>query len=138
LMANPDSHGAYDSIVGFAHLRFGQDLAPQSFGGKPWVTFVRQDPAETYAPLNQLLIKVTTYGAAVFAILWVTGVVVAGRGGHCRRRGPSQGSRLSRVLVADGAAAGTYALRKKIDPLRGRYRQVSFFAPHFDDPPLSL
>lgn len=74
-----DSHGARDSIVGFAYLRFGQDLAPESFGGKPWVTFVRQDPQETYAPLNQLLMKVTTYGAAVFAILWITGVVVARR-----------------------------------------------------------
>ena len=79
LMANPDSHGAYDSIVGFAPLRLGLELAPQSFGGHQWHMLVRQDPAETYAPLNQLLTKVASYGVAVFVILWVTGVIVAGR-----------------------------------------------------------
>lgn len=77
--ARQDSHGAWDSLVGFAHLRFGGNLAPESFGGKQWVTFVRQDPAETYAPLNQLLVKVTAYGIVVFAILWVAGLIVARR-----------------------------------------------------------
>ena len=38
-----------------------------------------QDPAETYAPLDQLLIKVLLYGVAVFVILWVAGIIVAGR-----------------------------------------------------------
>jgi PAS domain S-box-containing protein len=38
-----------------------------------------QDPAETYAPLDQLLIKVLSYGVAVFVILWGAGIVVAGR-----------------------------------------------------------
>ena len=79
VMANPDSHGAYDSIVGFAPLRLGLDLAPESFGGHQWHMLVRQDPSETYAPLNQLLIKVASYGIAVFVILWGTGVIVAGR-----------------------------------------------------------
>ena len=79
LMANPDSHGAYNSIVGFAPLRLGLDLAPESFGGRQWHMLVRQDPSETYAPLNQLLIKVASYGVAVFVILWGTGVIVAGR-----------------------------------------------------------
>ena len=79
LMANPDSHGVYDSIVGFAPLRLGLKLAPESFGGHQWHMLVRQDPSETYAPLNQLLIKVASYGVAVFVILWVAGVVVAGR-----------------------------------------------------------
>ena len=77
--ANPDSHGAYDSIVGYAPLHLGVPLAPESFGGEQWHMLVRQDPAETYAPLKQLLIKVVSYGVAVFVILWVTGVVVAGR-----------------------------------------------------------
>ena len=79
LMANPDSHGAANSIVGFAPLHLGLGLAPESFGGRQWHMLVRQDPSETYAPLNQLLVKVASYGVAVFVILWVTGVVVAGR-----------------------------------------------------------
>jgi len=79
VQADRDSHGAVDSIVGFAQLRVGGNLAPESFGGRPWVTFVRQDPEETYAPLSQLLLKVAIYGVVVFAILWGVGVVVARR-----------------------------------------------------------
>ena len=79
MMANPDSHGAKNSIVGFAPLHLGIALAPESFGGHKWHMLVRQDPAETYAPLEQLLTKVALYGLAVFVILWITGVLVAGR-----------------------------------------------------------
>ncbi len=79
VQADQDSHGARDSIVGFSHLRFQDSLAPESFGGRPWVTFVRQDPEETFAPLNQLLVKVAAYGVLVFAVLWLVGIVVARR-----------------------------------------------------------
>lgn len=79
VMAEPDSHGKFGSIVGFAPMQLGFNLAPQSFGGREWRVVVRQDPAETFAPLNQLLVKVATYGGAVFVILWVAGVIVAGR-----------------------------------------------------------
>ncbi|GJL56834.1 MAG: hypothetical protein NPIRA02_39660 [Nitrospirales bacterium] len=79
IMANPDSHGSANSIVGFAPLRLGIPLVPESFGGHQWHMLVRQDPEETYAPLKQLLIKVASYGLAVFVILWITGVFVAGR-----------------------------------------------------------
>jgi len=79
LVANPDSHGAQHAIVGYAPLHLGVPLAPQSFGGKSWHMLVSQDPSETYAPLDQLLIKVLSYGAAVFVILWGVGIVVAGR-----------------------------------------------------------
>jgi len=74
-----DSHGGRNSIVGFSPVRLGNQLAPDSLEGKRWVTFVRQDPAETYAPLNQLLGKVAAYGVLVFAVLWGTGTVVARR-----------------------------------------------------------
>ncbi len=78
-VVSDDSHGGRDSIVGFAPVRLGDNLAPDSFGGKRWLTFVRQNPSETYAPLNQLLIKVAAYGALVLAVLWGTGMIVARR-----------------------------------------------------------
>lgn len=79
LVADPDSHGIEKAIMGFAPLRMGIPLAPESFGGKTWHVSVSQDPAETYAPLNQLVGKVGSYGLAVFVILWATGALVAGR-----------------------------------------------------------
>lgn len=74
--AERDSHGSEHSIVGYAHLRVGTDLAPESFGGRSWVMFVRQDPEESFAPLRQLLIKFTAYGAVLFAVLWGAGMIV--------------------------------------------------------------
>ncbi|TAJ25977.1 MAG: PAS domain S-box protein, partial [Nitrospirae bacterium] len=74
-----DSHGGRNSIVGFAPVHLGDRLAPSSLAGKRWLAVVRQDPQETYAPLNQLLIKVAAYGAVVMAVLWGTGAVVARR-----------------------------------------------------------
>lgn len=79
LVADPDSHGAQNSIVGYAPLHLGVTLSPESFGGKFWYMLASQDPAETYAPLDQLLTKVVSYGVGVFVILWGAGVVVAGR-----------------------------------------------------------
>jgi PAS domain S-box-containing protein len=78
-MAADDTHGGRDSIVGFAPVRLGDQLAPGSLGGKRWLTFVRQNPEEAYAPLRQLLIKVAGYGALVLAALWGTGWLVARR-----------------------------------------------------------
>ncbi|MGH7167997.1 MAG: PAS domain S-box protein, partial [Nitrospiraceae bacterium] len=78
-VASDDSHGGRNSIVGFAPVRLGDNLSPGSLGGKRWSTFVRQNPAETFASLDQLLLEVAAYGALVFAVLWGTGVVVARR-----------------------------------------------------------
>jgi PAS domain S-box-containing protein len=74
-----DSHGGRNALVGFAPVRFGESLAPGSLGGKQWITVVRQDPQETYAPLAELVAKVLLYGLLVLAVLWGTGVVVARR-----------------------------------------------------------
>lgn len=79
LVADPDSHGMPNAIVGYAPLHLGMPLAPESFGGKSWHMLTSQDSAETYAPLDQLLSKVIFYGISVFVILWGAGVVVAGR-----------------------------------------------------------
>lgn len=77
IQADQDTHGARNSLVGYAHVRIQETLAPESFGGRPWMTIVRQNPEETYAPLQQLLVKVAAYGVVVFGILWVTGLIVA-------------------------------------------------------------
>ena len=74
-----DSHGSQQALIGFAPVRFGERLAPGSLGGKQWVTVVRQDPQETYAPLAELVAKVLLYGLLVLAVLWGTGMVVARR-----------------------------------------------------------
>ncbi len=79
ITAANDSHGGENSIVGFAPVRLGTDLTAESLGGKRWVTFVRQDPAESYAPLERLVVQVTVYGLAVLAVLLVTGLTVARR-----------------------------------------------------------
>ena len=78
-VAADDSHGGRNALVGFAPVRFSERLAPGSLGGKQWITVVRQDPQETYAPLTELMAKVLLYGLLVFAVLWGTGVLVARR-----------------------------------------------------------
>jgi len=78
-VAADDSHGGRNALIGFAPVRFGESLAPGSLGGHQWITVVRQDPQETYAPLAELVAKVLLYGLLVLAVLWGTGVVVARR-----------------------------------------------------------
>ncbi len=77
VQVNRDTHGARDSLVGYAHLRIQETLAPESFRGRQWLTIVRQNPEETYAPLRHLLVKIAMYGVVVFGILWLAGLVVA-------------------------------------------------------------
>jgi PAS domain S-box-containing protein len=78
-VAGDDAHGGQHAIIGFASVRLAERLAPESLGGKGWLTFVRQDPVETYAPLKVLLHKVAAYGVLVLGVLWIAGVVVAKR-----------------------------------------------------------
>ncbi len=78
-IADDDAHGGRDSLVGFAPVRLSDHLEPGSLGGKRWLAFVRQDPAETYTTLDQLLVKVLAYGLVVFGLLVATGAWVARR-----------------------------------------------------------
>ncbi len=78
-IAADDSHGSRDSLIGFAPVRLGDALAPGSMGGRHWITVVRQDPEETYAPLQELVLKVMLYGLFVLGVLWGTGLLVAQR-----------------------------------------------------------
>ena len=63
-----DSHGSHNALIGFAPVRFTEALAPGSMGGKRWITVVRQDPAETFAALGQLVMKVALYGGGVLGV----------------------------------------------------------------------
>ena len=78
-VASDDAHGGTDSLIGFAPVRFGDRLAPGSIGGKQWITVVRQDPRETFAPLGELMAKMLLFGTVVLGVLCATGVVVARR-----------------------------------------------------------
>jgi len=81
VVAEDDSHGGKNSIVGFAPVRFPVSLAPESLGGGgvQWLTFVRQDPRETFAPLNQLLWKVSLGAVGVFLLMLLAGLFLARR-----------------------------------------------------------
>jgi len=78
-VAGDDSHGSHDALIGFAPVRFTEPLAKGSIGGRQWITVVRQDPEETFAPLAELVAKVLLYGLGVLAVLWGTGIVAARR-----------------------------------------------------------
>ncbi len=76
-VSSDDSHGGADSLIGFAPVRFVERLAPGSIGGKQWITVVRQDPRETFAPLVELMAKMLLFGTVVLGVLCGTGVMVA-------------------------------------------------------------
>ena len=78
-VAADDSHGSKNTLIGLAPVRFTDPLARGSIGGKHWVTLVRQDPQETFAPLGELVAKVAFFGIIVLTVLWGTGVIVARR-----------------------------------------------------------
>jgi PAS domain S-box-containing protein len=78
-VATDDSHGNKSTLIGFAPVRLADQLATGSLGGKRWITVVRQDPAEIFAPLGELMAKVVLFGMMVLVVLSGTGVIVARR-----------------------------------------------------------
>ena len=79
VIAADDWHGNKDALIGMAPVRFTDLLEPGSLGGKRWMTIVRQDPAETFAPLGELIAKVLVFGVVVSLGLGGIGVLVARR-----------------------------------------------------------
>nr|MDW7654673.1 PAS domain S-box protein [Nitrospiraceae bacterium] len=72
-----DSHGSANALIGFAPVQSRSNLAPESLGGKHWMTVVRQDQQETYAPLAHLVVKWERYGLVVLALMCGVGIAVA-------------------------------------------------------------
>src|SRR6185437_14322101 len=78
-VAADDSHGNKRALIGFAPVRIAGQLATGSLGGKRWITLVRQDAAETFAPLGELVTKMLLLGSVVLMGLGGIGVIVARR-----------------------------------------------------------
>ena len=81
VVAEDDSHGGRNAIVGYAPVRFPVALARESLGGDgvQWIAFVRQDPQETFAPLTQLIWKVSAGAIGVFVLMLLAGSFLARR-----------------------------------------------------------
>lgn len=79
LVADDDAHGGHNSIVGAAPVRFAHRLTPASLGGTRWFAFVRQQPEETYAPINSMLVTVGLIGFGLVVVLSSAGFVVGRR-----------------------------------------------------------
>lgn len=78
-VVDDDSHGHQQALIGYAPVRFADRLAGGSLGGKRWITVVRQDPKETFAPLDELMIKMVVFGVAVLIGLGAIGILAARR-----------------------------------------------------------
>lgn len=79
LVAEDDAHGGHDAIVGAAPVRFMHRLSGASLGGTRWYAFVRQQPEETYAPINSMLFTVGLIGFGLVVVLASAGFVVGRR-----------------------------------------------------------
>ncbi len=72
-IAEDDGHGANDTVVGYAPVR-GLKLPDN-----PWHVFVRQQPAESYAPIRDQLRNLAAIGLVMIGLLWAMGRYVAAR-----------------------------------------------------------
>ncbi len=78
ITAHNDGHGGTNAIVGFAPVPAVNRWIPQSTG-KQWHSFIRQEPSETYAPLQSLLKTVFLYGTLLVGATCFLGFVVSRR-----------------------------------------------------------
>lgn len=76
--AQNDGHGGTNSIVGFAPVSAVNQLV-SSKGGKQWHSFIRQEPKETYEPVQSLIRTVFLYGSLLVGFTGALGFVVAGK-----------------------------------------------------------
>src|SRR2546430_6550488 len=81
VVAEDDWNGGRTASVGSAPVRFPVALARESLGGDgvQWIAFVRQDPQETFAPLTQLIWKVSAGAIGVFVLMLLAGSFLARR-----------------------------------------------------------
>lgn len=78
-IADNDSHGGKKSIIGFSEPKYINSFGDDSLGGTRWYTLIRQDPKETFAPLNQLMRKELIFDSVIVLVLSLLGLVLARR-----------------------------------------------------------
>ena len=80
-IAEDDAHGGKNSVVGFAPVNFVEKYSSDgvNFGGKKWYIFVRQDPSETFAPINRLMWQVSIIALSLAIVLGALGFYAANR-----------------------------------------------------------
>src|SRR3972149_2427002 len=72
-IAEDDAHGGKNSIIGFYPVRLSNQLVSESFSGNSWYVFIRQHPAETYAPISNILSKVSFLVFSLIGVLTLMG-----------------------------------------------------------------
>jgi len=72
-IAEDDGHGATDTVVGYA------PVSKLTLPENPWHIFVRQQPAESYAPIHDQLRNLALIGLVMLGLLWAIGRYVAAR-----------------------------------------------------------
>jgi signal transduction histidine kinase len=72
-IAADDGHGETDTVVGYAPV--SQLKIPEN----PWHVFVRQQPAESYAPIRDQLRNLAMIGLVMLGLLWAISRYVATR-----------------------------------------------------------
>ena len=78
-ISGDDGHGNKHSIIGFAPVRFPKERGINNFADRGWHVFIRQDPAETYTPIYNLLLKVSISGFLLIGIFTLTGFYAANK-----------------------------------------------------------
>jgi diguanylate cyclase (GGDEF)-like protein len=78
ITAHNDGHGGTNSIVGFAPIEAVNHFVSAK-GGSQWHSFIRQEPAETYTPVQSLLKTVFLSGSLLVGFTCVLGFMVSGK-----------------------------------------------------------
>ena len=78
-MVEDDAHGGENSIIGFNPARQVNSLLFGNSGELNWYVFVRQDPGETFAPVNKLLFNVFLFESAIILLMSLLGFIIVRR-----------------------------------------------------------
>lgn len=78
-LVEDDLHGGKNSVVGFSQLRYVNSLGADSLGGYKWYTYIRQDPAETFAPVKRLMLMLFIVESCLVLLICALGVYLVRR-----------------------------------------------------------
>lgn len=78
-LVEEDLHGGKNSVVGFSELRYLNSLGDDSLGGYKWYTYIRQDPAETFAPVKRLMLMLFIVESFLVLLICALGVYLVQR-----------------------------------------------------------